>query len=124
MASSALDRLPPLATTGVGSLPFDDPAAAVRHAARAYDVPFCPQLPRSTATWSASGSAATRAAAAGARAATASARPAGTRSRELAATRPPVHRVVKLQVTGPVTLAVRSTAAAPVSPARSRSGSR
>ena len=45
MASSALDRLPPLATTGVGSLPFDDPAAAVRHAARAYDVPFCPQLP-------------------------------------------------------------------------------
>ena len=45
MASSALDRLPPLATTGVGSLPFEDPAAGVRHAARAYDVPFCPQLP-------------------------------------------------------------------------------
>ena len=29
-----LDRLPALATTGVGSLPFDDPADAARHAAR------------------------------------------------------------------------------------------
>src|SRR5690349_9431311 len=45
MTSSALDRLPALATTGVGSLPFDDPAAAVRHAVHAYDLPFCPQLP-------------------------------------------------------------------------------
>jgi ketosteroid isomerase-like protein len=35
----------PLATTGIGSLPFDDAAAAVRHAVRGYDVPFCPQLP-------------------------------------------------------------------------------
>jgi hypothetical protein len=43
--SSALDRLPPLATTGVGSLPFVDAAAAGRHAVRAYDLPFCPQLP-------------------------------------------------------------------------------
>ena len=43
---SALDRLPALATTGVGSLPFVDVAAAARHAVRAYDVPFCPQLPR------------------------------------------------------------------------------
>jgi hypothetical protein len=34
-----------LATTGVGSLPFDTTDAAVRHAIRAYDVPFCPQLP-------------------------------------------------------------------------------
>ena len=35
----------PLATTGVGSLPFADAPTAVRHAVRAYDVPFCPQLP-------------------------------------------------------------------------------
>lgn len=35
-----------IATTGVGSLPFDDSAGAARHAVRAYDVPFCPQLPR------------------------------------------------------------------------------
>jgi hypothetical protein len=35
----------PLATTGVGSLPFADARSAARHAVRAYDVPFCPQLP-------------------------------------------------------------------------------
>jgi hypothetical protein len=40
-----LTRLPPLATTGVGSLPGNDPAEAVRHVMTAYDVPFCPQLP-------------------------------------------------------------------------------
>jgi hypothetical protein len=34
-----------LATTGTGSLPFADVATAVRHAVRAYEVPFCPQLP-------------------------------------------------------------------------------
>jgi methionine synthase II (cobalamin-independent) len=34
-----------LATTGVGSLPFGTADSAVRHAVRAYDVPFCPQLP-------------------------------------------------------------------------------
>jgi hypothetical protein len=106
MTSSALDRLPALATTGVGSLPFDDPAAAVRHAARAYDVPFCPQLPALDGDmvrewlggdprrcgWS----------------------PGRDRQRPAAweaftaliAARPPAHRVVKLQVTGPVTLAV------------------
>ncbi len=42
----ALRRLPALATTGIGSLPFDAPTAAVRHATRAYDLPFVPQLPR------------------------------------------------------------------------------
>ena len=106
MASSALDRLPPLATTGVGSLPFDDPAAAVRHAARAYDLPFCPQLPALDGDmvrewlggdprrcgWS----------------------PERDRQRPAAwdaftgllAAQPPAHGLVKLQVTGPVTLAV------------------
>jgi hypothetical protein len=40
-----LTRLPRLATTGVGSLPGNDPAEAVRHVMTAYDLPFCPQLP-------------------------------------------------------------------------------
>ncbi len=44
--SAILDRLPALATTGVGSLPFARPAEAARHALGAYAVPFCPQLPR------------------------------------------------------------------------------
>ena len=106
MASSALDRLPPLATTGVGSLPFEDPAAGVRHAARAYDVPFCPQLPALDGDmvgewlggdprrcgWSPGRD---------------RQRPAGWDAfAALAATQPPAHRLVKLQVTGPVTLAV------------------
>ena len=43
---SALDRLPALATTGVGSLPFERGADAARHAFGAYGLPFCPQLPR------------------------------------------------------------------------------
>ncbi|CAB4891412.1 unannotated protein [freshwater metagenome] len=111
---SVLERLPALATTGVGSLPFDDPAVAVRHATRAYGVPFCPQVPRSDgdmvrewlgAEWSAT--------------------PCGwttERDRERPAAwdafvgamqdRPPEHRVVKLQATGPVTLAVAMERAA------------
>ncbi len=102
---SVLDRLPPLATTGVGSLPFADPVTAVRHATRAYGLPFCPQLPRRDGDmvhewlgadprrcgW------------------------ASDRDRERPAAwdafvaaveaAPPEHRLVKLQVTGPVTLA-------------------
>lgn len=102
---SVLDRLPPLTTTGVGSLPFDDPVAAVRDATRAYGLPFCPQLPGRDGDmihewlgadplrcgW------------------------ASDRDRERPAAweafvaavgvRPPAHRLVKLQVTGPVTLA-------------------
>jgi hypothetical protein len=100
-----LDRLPAWATTGVGSLPFADPRRAATHAVAAYDLPFCPQLaalegdmvaewlggdPRRCA-WT----------------------PDRDRRRplawdelldELAAT-PPAHGVVKLQVTGPATLA-------------------
>ncbi|MBF6621064.1 MAG: hypothetical protein ITG02_12650 [Patulibacter sp.] len=102
---SVLDRLPLLTTTGIGSLPFDEPIAAVRHATRAYGLPFCPQLPRRDGDmvrewlgadplrcgW------------------------ADDRDRERPAAwdaflaaieaRPPEHRLVKLQVTGPVTLA-------------------
>jgi hypothetical protein len=47
---SALERLPPCATTGVGSLPFTDPGVAAEHAWHAYDLPFCPSSRRSTAT--------------------------------------------------------------------------
>lgn len=106
---SALDRLPSLATTGVGSLPFIDPVEAVRHARRAYDVPFCPQLPHAdgdmVSEWLGGG--------------WADAPPCGwtpERDRERPAAwdaflatiamEPPAHGLVKLQVTGPVTLAV------------------
>jgi hypothetical protein len=104
--STALRRLPPLATTGVGSLPFRRARDAAEHAVAAYELPFCPQLPRLSGDmvtewlgadpgrcgWS------------------------PDRDRQLPAAwdafalalsaRPPEHRLVKLQVTGPVTLAV------------------
>jgi hypothetical protein len=100
-----LERLPAWATTGVGSLPFANPRVAAAHAAGAYDVPFCPQLlalegdmlnewlggDPHRCGWSAD----------------------RDRQRPLAwdelldelALRPPAHGLVKLQVTGPVTLA-------------------
>lgn len=100
-----LDRLPAWATTGVGSLPFTDPEEAAAHAVAAYDLPFCPQLPRlegdMVAEWLG-----------------ADPRRCGwspERDRELPLawaallrlleSDPPEHRLVKLQVTGPVTLA-------------------
>jgi hypothetical protein len=104
--SAALNRLPPLATTGVGSLPFSQVAAAAEHVVGAYELPFCPQLPRlygdMVSEWLGT-----------------DARRCGwspDRDRQLPAawdafalaltSRPPSHRLVKLQVTGPVTLAV------------------
>lgn len=104
--SPVLGRLPALVTTGVGSLPFAKPAGAVQHALGAYGLPFCPQLSRldgdmvsewlgadpGRCGWSAD------------------------RDRECPAAwdafvaqlmaDPPVHAVVKLQVTGPITLAI------------------
>ena len=104
--STILDRLPALATTGVGSLPFTSAEDAARHATGAYTLPFCPQLPRLDGDmvsewlgadpcrcgWSAD------------------------RDRERPAAwdrflgqldaHPPDHAMVKLQVTGPVTLAI------------------
>jgi tRNA A-37 threonylcarbamoyl transferase component Bud32 len=104
--NAVLRRLPALATTGVGSLPFERAGDAARHAIVAYELPFCPQLPRlygdmieecfgadpGRCGW------------------------APDRDRQLPGAwddfigrlrrRPPEHRVVKLQVTGPVTLAV------------------
>lgn len=105
MTMSVLDRLTPWTTSGVGSLPFRDPAAAAAHTLAAYELPFCPQLPLlegdmitewlgadpGRCGWSAE------------------------RDRErprawdafLTELRryPPRHRLVKLQVTGPATLA-------------------
>ena len=98
-------HLPPLATTGVGSLPFTAPVEAVRHAANAYDIPFCPQLPQLDGdmirSWL------------GADPTGCGWCPDRDRQRPAAwdafvaevAARPPAHRTVKLQVTGPVTLA-------------------
>ncbi|HWK29221.1 MAG TPA: hypothetical protein VNS09_21845 [Solirubrobacter sp.] len=102
---NGLDRLPPWATTGVGSLPYRDADAAVAHVAAAYDVPFCPQLPRlegdMITEWL------------GADPGRCGWSPARDRERPrawdafLARMRlaPPAHGVVKLQATGPVTLA-------------------
>jgi hypothetical protein len=100
-----LDALPAWATTGVGSLPHTFPAPAAAHAVGEYDVPFCPQLPRlegdMVREWL------------GADPLRCGWAPERDRERPaawdafLAAVdrRPPAHRVVKLQVTGPVTLA-------------------
>jgi hypothetical protein len=102
---SALSRLPALASTGIGSLPFTAPAEAVRHSVNAYAVPFCPQLPRLDGDmireWL------------GADPARCGWSPDRDRQRPAAwdafvaavAARPPAYRTVKLQVTGPVTLA-------------------
>lgn len=102
---SPLDRLPPWATTGIGGLPFDDPREAAAHAAAAYDLPFCPQLPRlegdMIAEWL------------GADPRRCGWSPERDRQRPRAWPAllaelerfPPPHGVVKLQVTGPVTLA-------------------
>ncbi len=102
---TVLDRLPAWATTGVGSLPHDDADEAVAHVAAAYDVPFCPQLPRldgdMIAEWL------------GADPRRCGWSPARDRERPHAwhallaelDRRPPAHGVVKLQVTGPATLA-------------------
>lgn len=102
---SALDRLPAWTTTGIGSLPFTDPAEAVAHATSAYGLPFCPQLPRlegdMISEWL------------GADPGRCGWSPGRDRERPrawdafLAALRrhPPQHRLAKLQVTGPVTLA-------------------
>ena len=100
-----LDRLPAWCTTGVGSLPFADGRRAATHAARSYELPFCPQLPSvdgdMIAEWL--GADPRRCGWAPDRDRT---RPAAWDAllRELAHW-PRAHGVVKLQVTGPLTLA-------------------
>jgi hypothetical protein len=103
---SMLSRLAPLTITGVGSLPFTHPAEAARHAVCAYELPFCPQLPR------AHGDMVTQWLGADPR----RCGWAPDRDRQLPAAwddfmlglerHPPSHGTVKLQVTGPLTLAI------------------
>ena len=102
---SVLDQLPAWCTTGVGSLPFASARRAATHAARRYDLPFCPQLPAADgdmiAEWL------------GADPRRCGWSPDRDRTRPVAWEElllelehwPRAHRVVKLQVTGPLTLA-------------------
>lgn len=104
--SALLDRLPPLTTTGVGSLPFERTDEATRHVLESYDLPFCPQLPRRDgdmiSEWL------------GADPGRCGWAPDRDRERPAAwhqfvgrvTAEPPPHGLVKLQVTGPVTLAL------------------
>jgi hypothetical protein len=96
--TGVLDRLPAWTTTGVGSLPGVDAAAAARHAVDAYSLPFCPQLPAlegdMVAEWLVGGRVNAH-------------RPRAWEPwRAALAGAAPAHRVVKLQVAGPMTLAV------------------
>jgi hypothetical protein len=103
--ATVLDGLPAWATTGVGSLPHTFPDHAAAHVAGEYDVPFCPQLPRLEGDMMLEWLGADPL------------RCGWTRDRDrerpaawdaflaALARRPPAHRVAKLQVTGPVTLA-------------------
>jgi hypothetical protein len=103
--ATVLDGLPAWATTGVGSLPHTFPDHAAAHVVGEYDVPFCPRLPRlegdTVLEWL------------GADALRCGRTPDRDRERPAAwdaliaalPRRPPAHGVVKLQVTGPMTLA-------------------
>src|SRR3954469_16967601 len=103
-SARVLDRLPAWATPGVGSLPHTFPDHAAAHVVGEYDLPFCPQLPRlegdMVGEWL------------GADPLRCGWTPERDRERPAAwdaflaalARRPPAHGVVKLQVTGPVTL--------------------
>jgi hypothetical protein len=103
--AASLERLPAVCTTGVGSLPFRDPDVAVQHLWRAYDIPFCPQLPAlegdMLAEWL------------GGVPGRCGWTPERERARPAAwgafidgiRRRPPRHGLVKLQATGPITLA-------------------
>ena len=103
--SPLLGRLRACATTGVGSVPFEDAPTAIAHVWAAYDLPFCPQLPAlegdMLAEWL------------GAPAHRCGWSPERDRVRPCAwpellhavEALPPPARLVKLQVTGPCTLA-------------------
>jgi hypothetical protein len=118
--SAMLDRLPPLTTTGVGSLPFERASDAAQHAIRAYELPFCPQLPRldgdMITEWL------------GADPGRCGWAPDRDRERPAAwhdfvarlTAAPPEHCLVKLQVTGPVTLAIALERGAAGSASRAR----
>jgi hypothetical protein len=115
---AVLERLPAWATTGVGSLPHTEGRTAAAQAVKAYDLPFCPQLPRlegdMVAEWL------------GADPARCGWSPDRDRQRPRGwewllrqlTLRPPAHGIVKLQVTGPLTLARALDEHAPVGLAR------
>src|SRR4051794_20653258 len=103
--ATVLDRLPAWATTGVGSLPHTFPDHAAAHVVGEYDVPFCPQLPRLEGDMVGEWLGADPLRCGWARERDRE-RPAAWEAFLAAlARRPPAHGVVKLQVTGPVTLA-------------------
>lgn len=118
---SLLDRLAPWTTTGVGSLPHTDAAQAAAHAAAAYELPFCPQLPAldgdMISEWL------------GADPRRCGWSPDRDRERARAwdhwlaqlARVPPPHGIVKLQVTGPATLACALERTASQRPSRTDS---
>ena len=102
--TSILERLEPWTTTGVGSLPHRNAPDALAYLTMAYGLPFCPQLPRLDGDMIAQFL--------GAQHGRCGWSPERDRARPhawealLAELRqhPPEHRIVKLQVTGPVTL--------------------
>ena len=102
---SALERLPHWATTGVGSLPHTDVEAAVAHVAVAYDVPFCPQLPRLDGDMITEWLGADPCRCGWSRARDRERPRAWNALLAELERQPPAHGVVKLQVTGPATLA-------------------
>jgi hypothetical protein len=106
MSAAPLRRLPTLASTGVGSLPFTGTTEAISHVLDAYELPFCPQLPRLDGDmlqeWLGSdpgycGWAPDR---------DRERPPAWDAFVQRLRLQAPAHGVVKLQVTGPVTLAI------------------
>lgn len=111
-----LDQLPSWTTTGVGSLPHPAAVEAVDYLTLAYGIPFCPQLPKldgdMVQEWLGDTTA---------RPGWSTGRRAGPPAAWEAfvtelAKRPPEHGVVKLQVTGPVTLACAIDRAAGLDP--------
>jgi hypothetical protein len=103
--ATILDRLPAWATTGVGSLPHTFPDHAAAHVVGEYDVPFCPQLPRLEGDMVGEWLGADPLRCGWARDRDRERPAAWDAFLAALARRPPAHGVVKLQVTGPVTLA-------------------
>jgi hypothetical protein len=103
--ATVLDRLPAWATTGVGSLPHTFPDHAAAHVVGEYDVPFCPQLPRLEGDMVGEWLGADPLRCGWARDRDRERPAAWDAFLAALARRPPAHGVVKLQVTGPVTLA-------------------
>ena len=81
LEAPVLARLPALATTGAGGVPFAEPRGAVAHVWRSYELPFCPRAAYAPGAPLAFGAVL-----------------------DACAACPPAHRLLKLAVTGPVSL--------------------